>query len=157
MTLYGPIPPMPAELVNDHPAVAAMTAADLGALWALAHAFWRSGAHPLPDDDASLAPLAKCYSRRWYDMRSKVLPVWREIEPRLATVYAQRVESVSKQAMGAHKANEARRAKKAATATLTVAKMLDAATVAGVQLVPRKRNAPFRSVSDAPTAIMTDS
>lgn len=85
------IPPMPAERVNLAPAVAAMDALDLGALWALANAFWQGGGKPLPDCDATLSVLAKCHTRRWYLVRAKVLPVWRKLEAELVSVYSDRL------------------------------------------------------------------
>lgn len=78
---------MPAELVNAVPAVAKMTATDLGALWSLANAFWQGGGVPLDENEATLSALARCYSQQWQRIRTRVIPVWRDIEPDLVRVY----------------------------------------------------------------------
>jgi len=84
-------PELAARLVMTAPGVARLTAPELGALWGLAYAFWEGEGRPLPKDDATLSVLARCHTRRWYEFRESVLAVWRPLEPRLATVYADRL------------------------------------------------------------------
>ena len=54
----------------------------------LARAYWEGGAHPLPTDDTTLMLLAGLHGRQWSEQRDRVLTAWREIEPKLAAVYA---------------------------------------------------------------------
>lgn len=129
---------MPAELINEHPAVACMTALELGALWALSHAFWRAGCLPIPNEEATISVLAKCHTRRWYDVRAKVLPVWNAIYPKLATVYAERVTRYETRSAITHRTNEARRASKAASQMLRLNDSTPGE--AGVKLAPGKRD-----------------
>ena len=91
----GSIPPFPAEIISESPHFALMSALELGALMALSLAYWAAQARPLPSDDAALSVLAKCHTRRWYDVRAKVMEAWIEVQPRLASVYATKAQRIS--------------------------------------------------------------
>lgn len=88
--LNTPLPPFPSELLSESPAVATMTALELGALYALAVAYWKTKTADFGETDSVLSVLARCHTRRWYDIRDKVLPAWRVVKPQLASVYAER-------------------------------------------------------------------
>ena len=100
-------PPFPTELLINSPLTMRLNALEMGALYCLATAYWVGQAIDLPDDDAALSVLARCHTRRWYDVRESVLEAWERLKPALASVYAQNVNKGAAR-VAAYRANIAR-------------------------------------------------
>lgn len=56
-------------------------------------AWWRSGCKLLPDTDAGLMAVARCCSRRWYQVREKVREALSETLPELQVMHTRMVRS----------------------------------------------------------------
>lgn len=132
----GSIPPFPAEIISESPHFALMSALELGALMALSLAYWAAQARPLPPDDAALSVLAKCHTRRWYDVREKVLAAWADVQPRLASVYATKAQILTEKQAQAALARHALDARRKAT---TSTPLIEAQSDSLVPLVPQPR------------------
>lgn len=100
-------PPFPTELLINSPLTMRLNALEMGALYCLATAYWVGQAVDLPNDDAALSVLARCHTRRWYDVRESVLEAWERLRPQLASVYAQNVNKGAAR-VAAYRANIAR-------------------------------------------------
>lgn len=131
-------PDFPAELIYREPQASALTALELGALCALAFAYWQGQALEMPTEDSTLAIMARCHQRRWYDCRDRVLPVWQVIRPRLATVYAERVRVLEAKGRGGRTARARERERRAAMPNESSDKLSDLGTVSA-PLIPQPR------------------
>jgi uncharacterized protein YdaU (DUF1376 family) len=84
--------PLPTAPILSAPTLATADAVVWGATLSILMAWWQGGCRPLPDSDAGLAVLARCHSRRWYNVREQVKLALSEIMPPLAAMYARQSE-----------------------------------------------------------------
>lgn len=162
--------PFPTDLVLDSPHVVTMNAVQFGALLALATSFWRANAQDFGSDEATLSVLARCHTRRWHDIRERVVPAWNAIKPHLVSVYAefeQQRAAVRRVALEnialAHDVQQGRRAKRVRPMTDSAGIVAQAPLVRGTPVQQRQDadsecgNAPKRVIRGVSNAKLTDS
>lgn len=157
MSSTTPIPPLPYAIVMRAPECASLTVLEMGAIWFLVDAFWQSRGIPMPNDEASLSALARCHTRRWHDIRNRVLPVWQRLQPRLTSVYAKTAPIAAKRASHAAKARAAKRIRPPDPAKLGTIKRVVDVPNARALLVPATREKSIRNVANSNANLMTDS
>jgi hypothetical protein len=80
--------PLPLEPILNSPTLAVAGAAVHGAVLSIVLAYWRSGCHALPADEAGLAALSRCYGAQWHRVRQPVMRALAEITPQLENAHA---------------------------------------------------------------------
>lgn len=132
--------PMVVEPIFACPRVAHFRALQLGALMLLARAFWEGGAHPLPSDDTTLMLLSGLHARQWSEQRERVLEAWKEVQPRLASVYAYTHARRAREVLQAKRAGDvARNNKRLREVQAIGASRLQIDSSPGASLVPHKK------------------
>jgi len=122
------------------PECASLTVLEMGAIWFLVDAYWQSQGVPMPNDEASLSALARCHTRRWHDIRARVMPAWQRLQPRLARVYAKAAPIAAVRIANAKRATEVSALNHARRKAAKQADSFVDAANTGAALVSARRN-----------------
>ena len=81
-------PPMPREIVTQHPRVVAMNSAAYGMLNRILDHFWATDCAPLPETDFQILMLSRAHKPTWAQNRDEIKAVLRDVTPELAASMA---------------------------------------------------------------------